>query len=60
MLALASNVGVIAPLTADETDEELPFGFIEASPMLQQVAKTRGFFSLGFSRQLFYNLKPLE
>ena len=46
--------------TADDTGEELPFGFIEASPMLQQVAKTRGFFSLGFSRQLFYNLKPLE
>ncbi|MFO0937498.1 MAG: hypothetical protein U0798_13390 [Gemmataceae bacterium] len=44
----------------DDTDQELPFGFIEASPMLQQVARTRGFFSLGFSRQCFYALKPLE
>lgn len=40
--------------------EELPFGFIEVSPVLQQIAKTRGFFKLGFERQQFYELKPLE
>jgi hypothetical protein len=40
--------------------EELPFGFIEVSPVLQQVARTRGFFSLGFESRLFYELKPLE
>jgi hypothetical protein len=40
--------------------EELPFGFIEVSPVLQQVARTRGFFGLGFETRLFYQLKPLE
>lgn len=44
----------------DDTEQELPFGFIEASQMLQHIAKTRGFFSLGFKRPLFYQLKPLE
>jgi hypothetical protein len=44
----------------DDTDRELPFGFIEVSPILRQIAKTRGFFSLGFGNRLFYNLKPLE
>ena len=44
----------------DDAEHELPFGFIEVSPVLQRIAKTRGFFSLGFSRQLFYRLKPLE
>ena len=41
-------------------DEEAPFGFLEVSPVLQQVAKRRGFFALGFSNRLFYSLKPLE
>lgn len=41
-------------------DEEHPFGFLEVSPVLQQVAKRRGFFALGFSNRLFYSLKPLE
>jgi hypothetical protein len=40
--------------------EELPFGFIEASRVLQQIARTRGFFCLGFSSGLFRSLKPLE
>jgi hypothetical protein len=40
--------------------EELPFGFIEVSPVLQQVARTRGFFGLGFETRLFYQLRPLE
>jgi hypothetical protein len=43
-----------------EDGEELPFGFIEVSPTLQEVARTRGFFSLGFARSAFYQLKPLE
>ncbi len=40
--------------------EELPFGFIEASRVLQQIARTRGFFCLGFNSALFHSLKPLE
>lgn len=40
--------------------EELPFGFVEASPMLQHIAKSRGFFCIGFDSGLFYQLKPLE
>jgi hypothetical protein len=44
----------------DKRAGELPFGFIEVSPALQQVARERGFFSLGFPRQRFYALKPLE
>jgi hypothetical protein len=38
----------------------VPFGFVEVSPVLQQVARTRGFFSLGFDSRTFYDLKPLE
>ena len=44
----------------DDAEPELPFGFVEVSPVLQQIARTRGFFSLGFGRELFYRLKPLE
>jgi hypothetical protein len=33
--------------------EELPFGFIEVSPVLQEVARGRGFFPLGFSSEIF-------
>jgi len=44
----------------DDADHELPFGFIEVSPVLQQIAKSRGFFSLGFKNELFYSLKPME
>lgn len=40
--------------------DESPFGFIEVSSVLRAVAKTRGFFSLGFDRHQFYRLKPLE
>jgi hypothetical protein len=39
---------------------ELPFGFIEISSVFQQIAQSRGFFSIGFSTELFYTLKPLE
>ena len=41
-------------------DAELPFGFIEVSSILREVARTRGFFSLGFGSQLFHQLKPTE
>ena len=46
--------------TPDDADHELPFGFIEVSPVLQQIAKSRGFFSIGFRNELFYALKPME
>ena len=36
----------------DDIEKELPFGFLELSPVLQEVAKTRGFFTLGFGRDL--------
>jgi hypothetical protein len=39
---------------------ELPFGFIEVTPVLQRIARERGFFPLGFGRELFYRLRPLE
>ena len=39
---------------------ELPFAFVEVHPILQQVARTRGFFAIGFDSPLFYDLKPLE
>lgn len=42
------------------TQSELPFGFIEVSSVLQQIARTRGFFTLGFPAPFFYKLKPLE
>ena len=40
--------------------DEQPFGFVEVSSVLRTVAKTRGFFRLGFDRRQFYALKPLE
>ena len=42
-----------------EAGPELPFGFIEVSPILRQVARTRAF-CLGFGHQFFHSLKPLE
>jgi hypothetical protein len=45
---------------ADGGGEELPFGFIEVSPVLQEVARGRGFFPLGFASELLYRLRPLE
>ncbi len=42
------------------SQEQLPFGFIEVSSVLRQVARTRGFFALGFPNELFYRMKPLE
>jgi len=40
--------------------EELPFGYIEVTPTFQRIAKSRGFFALGFPRDFFFGLKPLE
>lgn len=44
----------------DLDGDDLPFGFIEVSPVFQQVARTRGFLALGFDRFAFYALRPLE
>jgi hypothetical protein len=46
--------------TPDSQHSEMPFGFIEVSSVLQQIARTRGFFTLGFPAPFFYKLKPLE
>ncbi len=46
--------------TPEDTDQEHPFGFIEVSPTLQEIARSRGFFSVGFNNELFYQLKPME
>lgn len=43
-----------------DIDKELPFGFIEVSSVLQEIAKSRGFFALGFSSAWFFGLKPME
>jgi hypothetical protein len=45
---------------ASSLQGELPFGFIEANSVLQAIARTRGFFAIGFPSKLFYELKPLE
>ncbi len=39
---------------------QMPFGFIEASPVLAEIARSRGFFATGFTHRLFHSLKPLE
>ena len=39
---------------------ERTFGFIEVSPVLTEIARSRGFFALGFDHKLFHSLKPLE
>ena len=40
--------------------DEPPAGFVEVSSVLRAAATTRGFFALGFDRQQFYALRPLE
>lgn len=44
----------------DDPQQQLPFGFVGVHPILQQVARTRGFFALGFATRFFHGLKPLE
>ena len=46
--------------TPEGLQSEMPFGFIEVSSVLQQIARTRGFFTLGFPAPFFFKLKPLE
>src|SRR5262249_12592192 len=41
-------------------DGGLPFGFIEVSSTLRQIARARGFFGLGFEHRFFHGLRPLE
>ncbi len=57
---LFGDVCYFKPRPSRFAQEELPFGFIEASRVLQQIARTRGFFCLGFNSALFHSLKPLE
>lgn len=57
---LFGDVCYFKPRSISFDQEELPFGFIEASRVLQQIARTRGFFCLGFNSDLFHALKPLE
>ena len=57
---LFGDVCYFKPRSDRLAQEELPFGFIEASRVLQQIARTRGFFCLGFNSTLFHSLKPLE
>ncbi len=44
----------------NESHLERTFGFIEVSPVLAEIARSRGFFALGFDHKLFHSLKPLE
>lgn len=44
----------------NSTQAEMPFGYIKVNIELQKIAKSRGFFALGFDNHLFYSLKPLE
>jgi hypothetical protein len=57
---LFGDVCYFRPRSDGDAQQELPFGFIEASSVLQQIARMRGFFCLGFSSALFHSLKPLE
>lgn len=57
---LFGDVCYFKPRADRFAQEEMPFGFIEASRIFQQIARTRGFFCLGFNSALFRTLKPLE
>lgn len=57
---LFGDVCYFKPRAGRSAQEELPFGFIEASRVFQQIARARGFFCIGFSSHLFRSLKPLE
>ena len=56
----AVRIGVLLSGPPGKESAELPFGFLEVSPILRQVARTRGFFALGFGHEFFHRLKPLE
>lgn len=40
--------------------DDLPAGFLELSPVFQRIVRERGFFPIGFGREFFHGLKPLE
>ncbi len=44
----------------NDEQQQLPFCFVSVHPVLQQIARTRGFFALGFDSPFFHTLKPLE
>lgn len=44
----------------DDFQQEVPIGALEVGRVLQKVARTRGFFPLGFDSNFFHSLKPLE
>jgi hypothetical protein len=46
--------------TPNVYQSEMPFGFVKVNSVLQGIARSRGFFVLGFDNKLFYKLKPLE
>lgn len=48
------------PKARFDYQHELPFGYVEVTSMFRRIASTRGFFALGFPRQFFFDLKPLE
>jgi hypothetical protein len=56
---LFESVFYFRPTAGPDADGQ-PFGFVEVSSVLRTVARTRGFFHLGFDRRRFYALKPLE
>ena len=52
--------GAVYYLKREAEGDDSSAGFIEVSPVLQQIAQTRGFFPLGFDRALYHRLRPLE
>lgn len=45
---------------ANNFQTQLPFGFVEVNEVLQQIARTRGFFATGFTPDFFHLLTPME
>lgn len=37
-----------------------PFAYVKVNMVLKEIARTRGFFALGFASNVYYRLKPLE
>ncbi len=56
---LFANVYYWKP-SPDIRQQEFAFGFVELNPVLQEAAKSRGFFPVGFPPAIFHQLKPLE
>ena len=45
---------------AGDSQEELPFGFVELSETFAKIAQERGFFVTGFGNEFFHRLRPVE